>query len=105
MFECLRFAGRQTELADLCQDDRQDLRIFGGEWRLTGLQQLVSVSQVCTFAIVSRPAAPLVSFSRGEHVGLLNIFHCEERRGRGEEREEREVRGFCSGGGYSRPAS
>ena len=46
VFECLRFAGRQTELADLCQDDRQDLRIFGGEWRLTSLQQLVSVSLV-----------------------------------------------------------
>ena len=98
--------GDRQKLVDLCQDDRQDLRIFGGEWRLTGLQQLVSVSQVCTFAIVSRPAAPLVSFSRGEHPALLNIFHCEERRGRGEERGARkEERGFCSGGGYSRPAS
>ena len=63
---------RQTELADLCQDDRQDLRIFGGEWRLTGLQQLVSVSQVCTFTIVSRHAALLVSFYTGKH---LSIFH------------------------------
>ena len=68
----------RQKFADLCQDDRQDLRIFGGEWRLTSLQQLVSVSQVCTFAIVSRHAALLVSFQTGEHLSLLTIFHCKE---------------------------